>query len=133
MVDIKKYVKIGILLLVIGLIIWGIVSFVMWTYNNYTQYNELNYALEEIEDGVYGYYSVTVSSIPAQNYQMITVYYSGSIRTLKGNIQICYINGEPKFHIIDYNIVNADDIIVYVPKGTIINTGTIGIGSRGYR
>lgn len=133
MADMKKYVKIAILVLVIGLIIWGIVSFVMWAYNNHTQYKELDYTLEEIEDGVYGYYSVTVSSIPAQNYQMITVYYGGSIRTLKGDIQICYTNGEQKIHIKDYNIVNADDIIVYVPKGTIINTGTIEIGSKGYR
>ena len=129
MADMKKYVKIAMLVLVIGLIICGIVSFVMWAYNNQTQYNELNYTLEEIENGVYGYYGVTVSSIPAQNYQMITVYYGGSIRTLKGDIKICYTNGEPKIHIKDYNIVNADDIIVYVPKGTIINTGTTGIVS----
>ena len=133
MENIQKYTKIAIWVLVIGLIIWGIVSFVVWAYNNHTQYDELNYRLEEIEDGVYGYYSVTVSSIPAQNYQMITIYYGGSIRTLKGDIQICYTSGEPKIHIKDYNIVNADIITVYVPKGSIINTGTTGIGSRGYR
>ena len=118
------------LTLVGTLIAGGIISFVMWAYNNNTQYDELEYTLEEIEDGIYGYYGVTVSSIPAQNYQMITVYYGGSIRTLKGDIKICYTNGEPKIHIKDYNIVNADDIIVYVPKGTIINTGTTVIGSR---
>lgn len=91
---------------------------------------DLNYKLEEIEDGVYGYYGVTVSHIPAENYQMITVYYGGSIRTLKGHIQVCYTSGEPKIHIKNYKIVNADIITVYVPKGTIINIGTTGIGSR---
>ena len=95
----------------------------------YKSAEALGVTLEEIENGVYGYYGVTVSSIPAQNYQMITVYYGGSIRTLKGYVKICYTNGEPKIHIKDYNIVNADDIIVYVPKGTIINTGTTGIVS----
>jgi hypothetical protein len=127
---IKDIAKIIVFTLVGTLIVGGIISFVMWVYNNNTKYDELEYALEEIEDGVYGYYGVTVSSIPAQNYQMITVYYGGSMRTLKGDIQICYTSGEPKIYIKDYNIVNADDIIVYVPKGTIINTGTTGIGSR---
>ena len=127
---IKDILKIIVFTLVGTIIIGGIISFVMWVYNNHTQYDELEYTLEEIEDGVYGYYGVTVSSIPAQNYQMITVYYGGSMRTLKGDIQICYTSGEPKIYIKDYNIVNADDIIVCVPKGTIINTGTTGIGSR---
>lgn len=126
----KKDIEIIIVFILVGtLIVGAIISFVMWAYNNNTQYDELEYTLEEIEDGVYCYYRVIVSSIPAQNYQMITVYYGGNMRTLKGDIQICYTSGEPKIHIKDYNIVNADDIIVYVPKGTIINTGTTGIGS----
>lgn len=125
----KNFTVIGVF--IVCLILLGITSFAVWAYNNNTQYDELQYQLEELEDGIYGYYSVTVSSIPANNYQIITVYYCGSIRTLKGHVQICYTNNEPKIFIKDYNIVNSDVITIYVPKGSIVNTGVVSISSRG--
>ena len=109
---------------IIGVIISSSICF----YNYCTKYEESTYTLEEIEDGVYGYYTTITSSIPAQNFQTITVNCDGCMRTLKGNIQVCYTDGEPRINIKDYNIVNADEIVVYVPKGTIVNTGVVGIG-----
>lgn len=94
------------------------------------KYTEHEYQLTEIQDGVYGTYSTVVSSMPAQNYDIITLCCNGNIRTFKGTVYITYIDGNAYATHKDANIVNADEIYVYVPFGTIVYQGTTGISSR---
>ena len=104
--------------LCIGLTIYG---------NKYTEHE---YQLTEIQDGIYGTYSTVVSSIPAQNYEIITLCCNGSIRTFKGTVHISYTDGESYVKHKNSNTVNADELWVYVPFGTIEYGGTTGIDSR---
>ena len=115
-------VVIIILLLVIGLIAYLIV------YSN--QYTEHEYALYEIQDGVYGIYSTVVSSIPAYNYDTITLCCNGNVRTFKGTVHISYTDGDAYVKHKASNTVNADELWVYVPFGTIEYQSATGIGGR---
>lgn len=94
------------------------------------QYTEHEYQLTEIQDGIYGTYSTVVSSIPAQNYDIVTLCCNGSIKTFKGAVHIAYTDGETYVKYKNSNTVNADELWVYVPFGTIDYQGTTGIGSR---
>lgn len=94
------------------------------------QSTEYEYKLTEIQDGVYGTYSTVVSDVPAQNYDIITLCCNGSIRTFKGNIYISYTDSDPYVKYKDSNTVNADELWVYVPFGTIEYQGTTGLGRR---
>ncbi len=104
--------------LCVGLVIYG------------NQSTEHEYQLTEIKDGIYGTYSTVVSSIPAQNYDIITLCCNGSIRTFKGTVHISYTDGEAYVKHKNSNTVNADELWVYVPFGTIEYQGTTGIGNR---
>ena len=95
-----------------------------------SQYTEHEYQLTEIYDGVYGTYSTVVSSIPAQNYDIITLCCNGNIRTFKGTVHISYTNGDAYVKYKDSNTVNADELWIYVPFDTIEYQGTTGISSR---
>jgi hypothetical protein len=97
---------------------------------NSSKYTEYKYQLSEIQDGVYGVYGNVVSSIPAQNYEMITLCCDGQIKTFKGRVNITYTDETPYVILKDCNLVNADKIYVYVPFGTIEYQGTTGVGSR---
>jgi hypothetical protein len=94
------------------------------------QYTEHEYQLNEIQDGIYGTYSTVVSNIPAQNYDIITLCCNGSIRTFKGTVHISYTNGDAYVKYKNSNTVNADELWVYVPFGTIQYQGTTGISNR---
>ena len=94
------------------------------------QYTEYEYKLTEIQDGVYGTYSTVVSDIPAQNYDVITLCCNGSIRTFKGTIHISYTDGDAYVKYKQSNTVNADELWVYIPFGTIEYQGTTGLGRR---
>ncbi len=112
-------VVVAILLLVIGLIA------VLVNYGN--QYTEHEYTLYEIQDGVYGVYNTVVSNVPADNYDVITLCCNGQIRTFKGNIHIVYTEAEAYAKYKNSNMVNADELWVYVPFGTIEYQGTTGM------
>lgn len=71
-----------------------------------------------------------MSSIPAQNYEIITLCCDGSIRTFKGTIHISYTDGRAYVRYKNSNLTNADVLYVYVPFGTIEYQGATGIGSR---
>jgi hypothetical protein len=86
------------------------------------------YKLQEIEDGVYGYYNTVSSSIPAENYEVITLYFNGSLTTLDGNVTIRYTDTEPKVVWHYERIVHGSDIVVYVPKGSIEMRPNVGLG-----
>lgn len=119
--------KITVVVVAIFLITIGLFGFLIIYGDQCTEYE---YRLTEVQDGIYGTYSTVVSSIPAQNYDIITLCCNGNIRTFKGTVHIFYIDGDAYVKHKDSNIVNADELWVYVPFGTIEYQGTTGIGSR---
>ena len=104
-------------------IIIGIISvFVLFIicmihYGNRSTENTLQ--LSEVNDGVYAIYYSTHSRVPAQNYEVITVCCNGNIYTFKGSVQISYVDTEPYATVKQYNLVNSDEVHIYVPKGTV--------------
>lgn len=127
---IGKMSKIDIIGITIILIIIACVSiFFAWAHKNNTQYEPLEYSLVELNDNVYGILTQVSSSIPGQNYEMITLCCSGNIYTFKGTVEIQYTDAvQPYVKVHDYNIVNADKIWVYVPAGTIEFQRGVGVG-----
>ena len=111
-------ISVAMILVVVGLVIYG------------KQYTEHEFQLTEIQDGVYGVTSTVVSSIPAQNYDIITLCCNGQIRTFKGTIHIAYTNANPYVIYRSTNLANADELYVYVPFDTIEYQGVTGVGGR---
>ena len=113
-------------------IIIGIISvFVLFIicmihYGNRSTENTLQ--LSEVNDGVYAIYYSTHSRVPAQNYEVITVCCNGNIYTFKGSVQISYIDTEPYATVKQYNLVNSDEVHIYVPKGTVAYEESVNIG-----
>ena len=113
-------------------IIIGIVSvFILFIvcmihYGNRSTENTLQ--LSEVNDGVYAIYYSTHSRVPAQNYEVITVCCDGNIYTFKGSVQISYVDTEPYATVKQYNLVNSDEVHIYVPKGTVAYEESVNIG-----
>ena len=89
---------------------------------------ENTYRLSEVNDGVYAIYYSTHSRVPAQNYEVITVCCDGNIYTFKGSVQISYVDTEPYATVKQYNLVNSDEVHIYVPKGTVAYEENVNIG-----
>jgi hypothetical protein len=83
------------------------------------QYTEYEYQLYEMSEGVYVIYYNTYSSIPAYNYEVVTVCSGSGVHTFKGDVTISFTDDEPYVKVRTYDVVNSDEIYVYVPKGTI--------------
>ena len=94
------------------------------------QYTEYEYQLSEIQDGIYGTYSTIVSTVPAQNCDVITLCCDGQIRTFRGTVHITYTNHRSYVIYRDVGYHNGDELWVYVPAGTIEFQGTTGVGRR---
>ena len=113
-------------------IIIGIISaFVLFIicmihYGNRSTENTLQ--LSEVNDGVYAIYYSTHSRVPAQNYEVITVCCNGNIYIFKGSVQISYVDTEPYATVKQYNLVNSDEVHIYVPKGTVAYEESVNIG-----
>ena len=113
-------------------IIIGIISaFVLFIicmihYGNRSTENTLQ--LSEVNDGVYAIYYSTHSRVPAQNYEVITVCCNGNIYTFKGSVQISYVDTEPYATVKQYNLVNSDEVHIYLPKGTVAYEESVNIG-----
>ena len=88
------------------------------------------YALSELDDDIYGIYTVVSSSIPAQNYEMITLCANDQVYTFKGTVNIHYSESKPKLILTDKNYVNSDIMDIYVPHDSIEFAANVGIGSR---
>lgn len=89
---------------------------------------EHNYSLSELSEGTYGWYYRVSSQVPAQNYDVITLCCNGTVATFQGNVHITYTdNKEPYAIVKDYNLVNADEVYVYVPSGTIRFQENVGV------
>ena len=115
---------------IIVLLVIGFVVFMTWSYNYGNSSTTSEYSLSELDEGVYGIYTVVSSSIPAQNYDMVTLCVDGTVRTFKGFVNIIYTNEEPKLVLTDKNYINSDIMYIYVPNGTIEFSANVGIGSR---
>ena len=112
-------------------IIIGIISafilFIVCMIHYGNRSTENTYRLSEVNDGVYAIYYSTHSRVPAQNYEVITVCCNGNIYTFKGSVQISYVDTEPYATVKQYNLVNSDEVHIYVPKGTVSYEESINI------
>ena len=97
----------------------GVIVIIGSLINHGNKYTEYQSPLYEMSDGVYAIYYTTHSSVPAYNYEVVTVCCNGNICTFKGNVNISFTNDEPYIKVKQYNIVNADEVYVYVPQGTV--------------
>ena len=88
---------------------------------------ENTFQLSEVNDGVYAIYYNTHSRVPSENYEVITVCFNGNIYTFKGSVQISYVNTEPYATVKQYNLVNSDEVHIYVPKGTVAYEESVNI------
>ena len=89
---------------------------------------ENTFQLSEVNDGVYAIYYNTHSRVPSENYEVITVCFNGNIYTFKGSVQISYVDTEPYATVKQYNLVNSDEVHIYVPKGTVAYEESVNIG-----
>ena len=96
-------------------------------YNTF-HFEEKEYQLSEVESGIYCIYNAVSSNIPAENYKMVTLCCNGRIATFKGTVTITYTATNPRAVVKDYNIVNGDQIMVFVPRDTVKFQENIGIG-----
>lgn len=96
---------------------------------NYTrEFRETRYELEEIESGIYAICYSTQSSIPAQNYAVITFCSNGNIYTFDGETNVSYTEENPYAIVEDYvNCVHGATVYIYVPKGSIEWKENVGI------
>ena len=114
-------------LIVIG-IISAFVLFIICMIHYGNRSTENAFQLSEVNDGVYAIYYSTHSRVPAQNYEVITVCCNGNIYTFKGSVQISYVDTEPYATVKQYNLVNSDEVHIYVPKGTVAYEESVNIG-----
>ena len=109
-----------ILFLIVVVLVTLIVGYFVWTIGEgiYRQCNPIEWSatVEELEPGIYGYTSTTVSNIPAENYEMLTVLCNGTYMNIKGHVQIVYDNNTPYIEYKSTNTVNDDFVIVHVQK-----------------
>ena len=112
-------------------IIIGIISafilFIVCMIHDGNRSTENTFQLSEVNDGVYAIYYSTHSRVPAQNYEVITVCCNGNIYTFKGSVQISYVDTEPYATVKQYNLVNSDEVHIYVPKGTVSYEESVNI------
>lgn len=108
-----------ILILLIIVIAFGLVAPAIYTIDCITYKEILEYNLYEISDGIYGYYNIVASAIPAQNYQVVTLYFGGGIYTLKGQVNIHYTDSNPRLVWEKTKTVNGDTLDVYIPYGSL--------------
>lgn len=109
-------------------IIIGFIVIIGNLINYGNQYTEYQSTLYEMNDGVYAIYYTTHSRVPAYNYEVVTVCCNGSICTFKGNVNISFTNDKPYIRVKQYNMVNNDEIYVYVPQGTVSYQPSVDIG-----
>jgi hypothetical protein len=115
-----------IVLVVLSIICLMCVAVYCWRCITYSE--TLEYTLYEIDDGVFGYYNLVTSSIPSQNYEVITLYFGGGMYTLKGHVSIHYTDETPKLIWERTKLVNGDSMAVYIPKGSLEIRQNVTVG-----
>lgn len=90
------------------------------------------FEIQEITDSVYAYREMVVSSVPAQNFTMTTFCdKDGNMHTVKGELEIVNNDSVSPYAVwMDYNIVNADKLFLYVPNGTVQYIGALSAERR---
>ena len=120
----KESGSIAVIVAIIFLVL-TVVLFVIWGIKSETEYVETKYNLSELNDGVYAIYYTTHSTVPAHNYEVITLNCNGNIYTFQGHVQITYTDDNPYVIYQKRNIVNADTMYVYVPSGSVEFQGSV--------
>lgn len=77
--------------------------------------------LQQYEDGIYARKTQVVSSIPTENYVIVTVIGENGVEvTVRGRCTIVFADYDRPYAVIeDYSIVNFDMITLYVPQGSV--------------
>lgn len=104
-----------------------VVSVIICWFGKQAEYHENRYELEEIENGTYARYYQTFSTVPAHNYDVVKICVNGSIRTYKGYVSITYTDEVPYVVVMQNNLANDDKVFLYVPKGTVEYTESVGV------
>ena len=92
------------------------------------KHTEIKYNLSEINDGIYVIYHHTISSIPAQNYDVVEICSDNQLMTFDGTVNITYIDDKPYAIIARYyNAVHSDKINIYVPRGSVLYQEDVGV------
>lgn len=125
----KENIKFTIMVASICLVVIGLIVIPAKLIDYGNQYTEHEYQLYEMNEGVYAIYYTTHSSVPAYNYEVVTLCCDGNIYTFKGNVYISFTNDEPYAKVIKYNTVNNDDVYVYVPYRTVCYRSSVNVGS----
>lgn len=117
-----NYVKFCVIMTMFILLLYGVIKYV-----NKVETSQFN--LSELNDGIFAYKETVVSRTPAHNYSMVTVCDdSGNVFTVKGSVYIVYTDTDSPYAILqERNIVNGDDITLYVPQGTVKYLGTTDV------
>ena len=90
-------------------------------FTNYSaQYTEHYYPLDEITDGTYAICYTVYSTFEPANHDVVKVCCDNSVRTFNGDVYISFVDGEPYAKVKDYNLVDVDEIRLYVPKGSVV-------------
>lgn len=101
----KKFLKTIIPIIVI---VAALILFLNWA--NKTEKYECE--IEEIQSGIYARYQSTASSIPADNYEIITVCINGQLITYEGNVEFIFVENENKIKVTEKpNIVHSDTLL----------------------
>lgn len=108
-------------------IVTVLIVFVVSAIRYGSQCVENSYVLSEIDDGTYAIYYETYSTVPADNYEMITVYFNNDLYTFKGTVHVTYTDLEPYVIVKQYNFINSDEVHIFVPKGTIKFKDTVHV------
>lgn len=108
-------IAIGIALAII--IFFGIRNCVEYAFAENTYTLELS----EIETNIFAIREEVISAIPAENYTLITICDTkGTVYSIKGKCNIVIQNDiSPYAVIVERNIVNSDDITLYIPMNSI--------------
>ena len=110
------------LALIIGL-------FAFLVYNSTHPAAEKSMHLSELEAGVYAYEQTVVSSIPAENYTLVTICgSSGRVYTFKCR-QVDVVNTTSVARAVwkEYHIINSTELTLYIPSGSLKYTGAVTV------
>lgn len=127
----KDSFKIGILNLILFIEFFTVVLFVIyfvWVGWSENHQEIKTYEISDLGDGVYVKYSETVSSIPAENYQIAIYKIGNKIFTTRGNIEIYFTEDRPIVEIKESLYVNNQTAIFYVPETGVECTSIVKVG-----
>lgn len=107
------------------LLLVSLAVFKLMSYADYAE--EYSYELEKIRPETYAIYN-TVSYAMDDKYEVITICYNGKIHVVQGIVNIHQTSDKPYVDIISKpHRRYSDEIIIYVPKGTVEFAEGVGV------